>query len=268
MNGTEQRIEVWSARGRGGQTVTGETNGVVFGEWAAFESLDPPDEDRPRSGKWGVRNIPANLQQDMYVPKEVAVEAARLLQERLPGFGVGGINAIPKEQQDLWRTTWPEVKELALRKHPPIAARPYIVSLVKKTEIVVFAETEAEALIAIRSQPDQELEWLLEREDISTDAWHSSADSAAHHAHLRFNEKRPAAHMDSDRLFWVVGGKAYMPSHSPAQLYLAPTSERQDHADACPANTRRRSAHGPVEIGPCNCDARVFPAPPAGDSAR
>jgi hypothetical protein len=146
---------------------------------------------------------------------------------------------------------------LAVRAAKP--ARPFVVEVKRVQHLLILAESEGDAFEAVRQLDREDLEVLLSRTELEIgDPEDRDADDACYLAGIAFDPK--GYHDESERYFWAVGGHLFRPDTAPAQLYVA--VKNRDHSLSCKA-WQRPSGRAFSDAGPCNCNARVFPGPPA-----
>lgn len=243
---------------------------VRFGDWVAAQH--GRTEPGARTLAWSIYNLTQDGWMGWRACREVAVEAARLLAERLPvlePFPSSGTAEERAAHREHFGSIWEPIMRAALSIRAPKPARPFVVEVKRVEHLLIFAESFEDADDALRGLDRDDLDAMLQRGDLEIgDSEERGAADACHTAGISFDPK--GYHDEAERYFWAVGGRLFRPDTSPAQLYMAPGEF--DHAYRCPARPRPsllfdrdagRPAQGAVMVGACNCDARVFPGPPA-----
>lgn len=219
-----------------------ERPGVLFDTWAAYESY----EDDLGAKVWGVAHIASGVRTSFGCCRDVAIEAARLLDERFPALGksvFGAIDLTPEERA-AFSVAATEIQRKAMQVLPSRRADVFEVDIIRRTTVVVVAENERAAQYAASTCADRgAFDHLL-----NDAAVHAEASAArAHYVADEVGLCPDAAH-SSDRYFHATRGTLYAPNVAPVRLYLDLTPD--DHSRRCAESQK---------TGPCDCLARLFP---------
>jgi hypothetical protein len=217
-----------------------------------------------RNARWTLYYEPLAVMMHWATVRAVAVEAARLLNERLPIYTSISKDASKQERDAAnaqWHEVWTPIRALALAKRPPVAGQAFVVTLKREVKLLVFAGDESEVDDAMHALGRGEQEAIVDRAAVDVSVESSYAAYACEEAGVHFDDKR-ALHNEDDAYFWASDGHLEKPDLAGVQLYLE--AREQDHSWRCAASKGTRDG-GPVPN--CTCNVRVFPGPPTSTVA-